>query len=363
MAIYKKVDVLLDNRSYRINIGVDLFSELASELKATYSLQQIYLVSDETVYAFYGHALKKQLEEKGLNIITKIIPPGEENKSWQRAEEILNDLIIHKYNRDSVMLGLGGGVIGDLAGFVAAIYQRGINFIQVPTTLLAQVDSSVGGKVAVNHPGGKNLIGAFYQPQSVWSDLNTFNTLPEREWLSGLAEIVKYGVIWDEEFFELIEKNAIAIKSRESEIVQELINYSCQIKAHIVAKDEKEENLRAILNFGHTIAHAIESATGYSRYRHGEAVAIGMIGAINVAIKLGKAKDDLKDRVFALHQKLGLPTSLANLSIEEILDHLMLDKKIKDKELVFILPHKIGHVEIVKGIELTIVKEALLEMQ
>ena len=279
----EKINVNLGERSYPIYIGEDITEALIHDFATKNPRRQIIIVSNEEIYDYYGEELRQALSS--CELITEIIPSGEEYKTFNMAEKILNKMIEARFNRDCVLIALGGGVVGDLAGFVASIYQRGIDFIQIPTTLLAMVDSSVGGKVAVNHPLGKNLIGSFYQPKEVWIDLKVLNTLPEREWKAGLAEVVKYGVIWDQDLFSFLEENQLNLRKENLKLAGKIISKSCKIKAEVVSKDEREDNLRAILNFGHSFGHALESATGYNYYRHGEAVAIGMIMAGKLALE------------------------------------------------------------------------------
>lgn len=335
---------------YDICIGSNIFEQLIEELARLKPTCQILLVSNDHIYGLYGLSLNEGLLQKGFQILTYLVPEGEEYKSWHEAEKILTTMLENGFNRDAVVLALGGGVIGDLAGFVAAIYQRGIALIQLPTTLLAQVDSSVGGKVAVNHPLGKNMIGAFYQPLGVWADLNTLKTLPEREWIAGLSEIVKYGIIWDANFFNLLEKNIDKLRNRELEFFQRLIVRCCEIKAEIVGKDEKEQGLRTILNFGHTFGHALEKITEYRVYRHGEAVAIGMFWAAKLAVNMQLFSQKDLERLEGVLKEIGLPIRFPVVKPGDILEAVFLDKKVRKKELVFVLPRKIGQVEIVKGI-------------
>lgn len=356
------INVDLKERSYPIYIGENILGELAVNFAGKNKERQVIIVSNEEIYAHYGKELMEGLST--CDVITEVIPAGEEYKTFQMAEQILSKMIEAHFNRDSVLIALGGGVVGDLAGFVASIYQRGIDFIQIPTTLLATVDSSVGGKVAVNHSLGKNLIGSFYQPREVWIDLKVLHTLPEREWKAGLAELVKYGVIWDEELFEFLEYNHAVLTKDNLKLAGKIIAQACRIKAEVVSKDEREENMRAILNFGHTFGHALESATGYNYYRHGEAVAIGMLMAGKLALDLDLWNIKDYTRLKTLLVNLGLPVNfLQKISREEVYNNLFLDKKIKDKKLVFILPLALGKVEIVRNINLEAVKEVLDNFQ
>jgi len=341
------LEVEIPDKIYQIKIGSNILDQFPSELARRKSGCQVLLVSNPVVYNYYGRELKEKLVQQGFQVVVYLVPDGEEYKTWQQAGEILTVLLEAGFNRDAVVVALGGGVIGDLAGFAAGVYQRGIDLVQLPTTLLAQVDSSVGGKVAVNHPLGKNMIGVFHQPLGVWTDVLTLKTLPDREWTAGLAEVIKYGVIWDESFFAFLEKNIAQIKNRDLDVARRLIFRSCQIKAEIVAQDEKELGLRAILNFGHTMGHALEKVTAYRVYRHGEAVAIGMAWAVKMAVHLEICSKEVEERLKAVLTGLGLPVSLPEINREDVLRTLYLDKKVRERELVFVLPRKIGRVELI----------------
>ncbi|SMB89243.1 3-dehydroquinate synthase [Desulfonispora thiosulfatigenes DSM 11270] len=354
----EQIKVDLQERSYPIYLGENIIPKLARDLATKYEGRQIIIVSNDEIFTYYGKELLDELTS--CDIITEIIPTGEEYKTFHMAEQILSKMIRARFNRDALLIALGGGVVGDLAGFVASIYQRGIDFIQIPTTLLATVDSSVGGKVAVNHTLGKNLIGSFYQPKEVWIDVKVLHTLPEREWKAGLAEVIKYGVIWDKELYEFLEENSTDLTKDNLNLAQKIISRSCRIKAEVVSKDEREENLRAILNFGHTFGHALESATGYNYYRHGEAVAIGMVMAGKLALEIGMWNINEYQKLKNLLVKVGLPIDFpSEISREQIYTNLFLDKKIKDKKLIFILPQSLGQVEIVKNVNIEIVKELI----
>ncbi|NLT94484.1 MAG: 3-dehydroquinate synthase [Clostridia bacterium] len=349
----------IKEKGYEIRIGRNIYSQFAQELLEIKRGSQALLVSNDVIYALYGTKIESELKKQGFQVMVYLVPDGEEYKSWQEAEKILTTMLEAGFNRDGLVLALGGGVIGDLAGFVAAIYQRGIDLVQLPTSLLAQVDSSVGGKVAVNHPLGKNMIGAFYHPLGVWTDLDTLKTLPEREWLAGLGEVVKYGAIWDDNLFDLIEKNIERIRHRDLEFIQFLIFRCCEIKAEIVERDEREQGLRMILNFGHTIGHALEKLTCYKVYRHGEAVAIGMVWAAKLAVNMGLCSTEVRERLEKVLKEIGLPINLPGVKADEILETIVLDKKVRDKKLTFVLPRLIGQVEVIKGIEPEMLKELL----
>ena len=287
----RDVHVELGKDSYKILIGRNLGAELQNFIRETGFSEKALLISDTNVGKLYGENVLRSIREAGLSAELIMVPAGESSKSLQQAEQLYTAAIEHCLDRKSPIFALGGGVVGDLAGFIAATYMRGVPFVQIPTSLLAQVDSGVGGKVAVNHRLGKNLIGAFYQPKRVFMDMGTLDTLPVREIHTGLGEIVKYGVIYDADFFDFLEKNADKALSLEEMAVQHMVARSCEIKADVVSKDEKEGGLRRILNFGHTVAHAIEKETGYVRYNHGEAVAIGMICAAYISREMGTARD------------------------------------------------------------------------
>ena len=286
-----------------------------------------------------------------------LVPDGETSKSLSEAEKIFTRAIESGLDRKSVIIALGGGVVGDLAGFVAATFMRGINLIQIPTTLLAQVDSSVGGKTAVNHALGKNLIGAFHQPRAVFIDLKFLETLPEREIKSGLGEVVKYGIISDEKFFSFLEDNAEKILQRDLKTLAHVVRRSCEIKAAVVSADEKESGLRRILNFGHTLAHAIEEETGYKKFRHGEAVAIGMLGAALISLELGKTSAENVVRLEKLLKRFGMMTNCAGLDAEKLYAVTFRDKKTVGGVVNWVLMKNFGDVEICRDVPEQIVKK------
>lgn len=347
----RKVKVKTWRNDYDISIGSGILSAIGENLRNLVSGGQVIIVTNQLVYDLYGREVKESLLKAEFEVIVYFLPDGEEYKTWENCGQILTAMLTARLNRDAIMIALGGGVVGDIAGFAASIYQRGINYVQIPTTLLAQVDSSVGGKVAVNHPLGKNMVGSFHQPIAVWTELKTLKTLPEREWTAGLAEVIKYGLIWDETFFDFLEKNTDRLKQRDEKLSKEIIVRSCEIKGAIVGQDEREEGIRAILNFGHTIGHALEKATDYKLLRHGEGVAIGMVAAGNLAVSLNKCSHEVVQRIERILKDLGLPVAISAISPQEVLESIYLDKKVKDKQLVFVLPKEIGKVEIIKGIQ------------
>jgi len=354
--------VSLSERSYPIYISTDGFNPLGSMLKASkQDYTHILIVSDENVASSYMHPVASSLSSAGFSIDTFIIPPGEQSKSLGMAEKIYRKALEIPLDRKSAILALGGGVVGDLAGFIAATYMRGIAFLQAPTSLLAQVDSSVGGKVAVNHPLGKNTIGAFHQPKMVYVAADCLLTLPHREFISGIAEVVKYGIILDYAFFEWLERYVDDGQYLQMDSLVHIIKTSCHIKSKIVSRDEKEENLRAILNFGHTIGHAVEATTDFSRYTHGESVAIGMVYEAKLSSALGLMPASSVSRIVQLFQKIGLPIKTTGLDPELLLQYMMRDKKNIGSQLVFVLPDSIGHVRIVKDVDINLVREVLKE--
>lgn len=347
----QKVRVELGERSYDICIGNNMLEHIGPKLKSFKTSPKTAIISNPTVYKLYGKAVLKSIKASGFDVIPVIIPDGEKYKDISIVQNIYGELLKHRLDRASALIALGGGVIGDIAGFAASTYMRGISYIQVPTTLLAQVDSSVGGKTGVNHKLGKNMIGTFYQPRLVWIDVDTLKTLPRRELLAGLAEVIKYGVIWDKELFESLELNKDKILNLDRSALVHIIKRSCEIKAEVVSKDERESGLRAILNYGHTIGHAIETVTEYKRYLHGEAVAIGMCLEAKLSNMLNFTDTTQVLRIKALIDLYGLPSETqADLDINNILSSIQLDKKAIAGELRFILPEKIGRVKIYKGV-------------
>lgn len=344
----EKVRVALGSRSYDILIGSGILGGLGSRLKEAVhqASPRMAVISNPTVYGLYGATVYKSLREAGFDPVEVLIPDGEEYKSLLWAGHIWAELLKARLDRGSLIIALGGGVIGDIAGFTASTYMRGIRYVQVPTTLLAHADSSVGGKTGVNHPLGKNMIGTFHQPSLVWIDAGTLTTLPRREFLAGLAEVIKYGVIRDRELFEFLEKNRQAIIGLEPDALTHIIKRSCQIKAEVVSRDEREAGLRAILNYGHTIGHAIETATNYKRYLHGEAIAIGMNLEGGIAPSL--STED-RSRIKRLIDTFGLPSELpADIDKESILNIMEIDKKAIAGEWRLALPERIGSVKIQK---------------
>jgi 3-dehydroquinate synthase len=286
--------------------------------------------------------LRQALEERGVSMVEIALPDGEQHKNWETLNGIFDALLASRAERRTTIIALGGGVVGDLAGFAAAVYQRGVPFIQVPTTLLAQVDSAVGGKTAVNHPLGKNMIGAFYQPVAVVADTDTLATLPKRELAAGIAEVVKYGVIQDAGFFDWLDANMDRLVNREAEALTYAIERSCAIKAAIVARDERETGDRALLNYGHTFGHAIETALGYGEWLHGEAVAAGMVLAARLSQHLGLIGAAEVERIATLLERAGLPVAAPDLGVERYLELMGHDKKVQGGRMRFILAKRLG---------------------
>jgi len=344
MSIKQEVKVNLGVNSYTIFVGNKNISELANLLIEKNLTHRNAVITNPTVNKYYGESIKKSLSQADIEAEIIEIPDGEEYKSYESAYEIWTKMIKLKMDRTSAIISLGGGVAGDLAGFVAATYMRGIPFVQIPTTLLSQVDASVGGKVAINHPKGKNLIGAFYQPKFVLIDLSTLDTLPERDVKSGMAELIKHGMIMDLSLFKKIENEVDKVLNLDKELMIELVAQSCQDKVRIVEEDEKESGIRAILNYGHTFAHAIEALTSYKTYHHGEAVSIGMVCASRLSVNLGFLDKIEHERQIELLTAIGLPTKFPNIDPKEVLNAMYRDKKVKAGKLIFVLQKSIGEV-------------------
>jgi 3-dehydroquinate synthase len=331
--------VALGNRSYPIHIGAGLL-ERRDLLAASISAHQILVVTNEIVAPHYLGALTGALPHKAA---TLVLPDGEIHKNLETFALIIDRLIELGFHRDACVVALGGGVVGDLAGFAAASYQRGVDFVQIPTTLLAQVDSSVGGKTAVNHRAAKNMVGAFYQPSAVITDIATLRTLPQRELAAGLAEVIKYGLIVDLDFFVWLEAHLDELITLEADALTHAIRRCCEIKADIVAEDEHERGRRALLNLGHTFGHALEAIGGYGHWLHGEAVAIGMSLAARVSAELGSLRAADCERIDRLLVRAGLPTRAPGVDAERMLATMQLDKKADQRGLTLILLERIGH--------------------
>jgi 3-dehydroquinate synthase len=335
MSDTRSITVELGERSYPIVIGSGLLGG-GFDLAAHVGGPDCLVVTNETVEPLYLEALVADLQGKQVSAIS--LPDGEAYKTLETVEDILDTLVEHGANRDTTLVALGGGVVGDITGFAAACYMRGVDFVQVPTTLLAQVDSSVGGKTGVNHASGKNLIGAFHQPRAVLIDTDTLKTLPDREFRAGLAEVIKYGAIVDADFFAWLEGNIDALLAREAAALAVAIRRSCELKAEIVAEDERESGRRAILNFGHTFGHAIERCQGYGEWLHGEAVAAGML----MAARLGGGDRAAADRLEGLLGRAGLPIQPPGVAPADMLAAMGMDKKVQGKRLRFVLLREFG---------------------
>ena len=336
------VMVALGDRSYRILIGSNSLSCLGETLRGLNLGKRVALITNPTVGKLYLQNIRVSLETAGFTVNAIEIPDGEEFKNLDTLASIYAGLVAAGLDRGSFIVALGGGVVGDVAGFAAASYLRGIPFVQVPTTLLAQVDSSVGGKTGVNLPLGKNLVGAFYQPSLVMIDVETLSTLPEREYVGGLAEVVKYGIVLDKELFGFVEENVSQVLQRDAGVLATIVSRCCRIKANVVSQDERESGLRAVLNYGHTLGHAVETLTGYLRYTHGEAVAIGMVAAASYSQRCGLAEPGETLRVRKLIESLGLPTEPPRFSADEYVSAILRDKKVRDGGITFVCNRDIG---------------------
>jgi 3-dehydroquinate synthase len=360
------ITVELPQRSYEVAVvsgGLDHLGNWMQPLKLG---KKVLLVSNPGIFRSYGERAIASLQKAKFEVAQHIIPAGERYKTLASIQKIYDTALANRLERTSTIVALGGGVVGDMAGFAAATWLRGINFVQVPTSLLAMIDASIGGKTGVNHPQGKNLIGAFHQPRLVLIDPQVLNTLPAREFRAGMAEVIKYGIIWDAQLFEQLEQASRLDQQRylDPELLQTILTRSCEAKAHVVSKDEKESGLRAILNYGHTIGHAVESLTGYRLVNHGEAVAIGMVAAGQIAVELGMWTQAESDRQHALIQKTGLPTQIpAEIDIEAIIDALQTDKKVEAGRVRFVLPTQIGAVKVTDQVPSETVRQVLRQLQ
>jgi len=342
--------------SYPIHIGSGRLDRLDESIPA--DATAIAVVTNPTVAAHYAERAERALARTGKRLIRIELPDGEAYKDWQTLNLIFDALLGNRFDRKAVLVALGGGVIGDMTGFAAASFMRGVRFVQVPTTLLAQVDSSVGGKTGVNHPLGKNMVGAFYQPIAVEIDIDVLTTLPAREIAAGLAEVIKYGLIIDADFFAWCEQNVQALRQLDPAVIGQAIKRSCELKAHVVGKDERESGLRAILNFGHTFGHAIEAGLGYGQWLHGEAVGCGMAQAAELsAVSTGLSQDSV-ERVRALVQAIGCPVAPPDLGLERWIELMQVDKKTEGGQLRFILLPEIGKA-VVKAAALDDVRSVL----
>ena len=350
----KKIIVNLNKRSYPIFIGKNILSNKSLFNKV--NKKNLVLITNKKIEKLHISKIKNALIKKNKIIISD----GEKYKNQDSITKIYNYLLKNKYSRDSCIIAFGGGVIGDMAGFAAATYQRGIDFIQVPTTLLSMVDSSVGGKTGINHLLGKNMIGSFHQPIAVIIDTEILKTLSKRQFNAGMSEVIKYGIIKDKNFFDWIVKNTDEIKAQDPKSIIKIVKRSCEIKAEIVALDEKEKNIRALLNLGHTFGHAIENYLGYGKWLHGEAIACGFLIASSVAIQKNTMNISEYNKIKALLKAFSLPTKLPeNINIENLFKIMSLDKKVKNNKMVYVLPKNIGNAYITNKISKNIVIKAL----
>lgn len=350
--------VALGDRSYPIHVGPGL---LAKPELITERLPQdkVAIVTNATLAPLYLASLSRTLEARGVGVVSVVLPDGESYKTWETLNRILDALIDNRCERKTTLLALGGGVIGDLAGFAAAVYQRGVPYIQIPTTLLAQVDSAVGGKTAINHPHGKNMIGAFYQPLAVIADTDTLATLPERELAAGVAEVIKYGLIRDAAFFDWLEDNVERLMARQPEALAHAIERSCRIKADIVALDEREAGLRALLNYGHTFGHAIEAGLNFGVWLHGEAVAAGMVIGASLSQRMGLIAPHDVARIIDLLKRARLPVVAPDFGVDRYLELMGHDKKVESGRIRFVLLKRIGEAFVTNDVPSAALDEVL----
>lgn len=343
----EKLRVELGERSYEILIDRGNLSNIGERLLRFSMGNKIAIVSNPTVSELYSGRVLNSLKKDGFDPFLILIPDGETYKDYFWAYHILTKLLELGFDRKSFLIALGGGVIGDITGFVASLYMRGIPYIQIPTTLLSQVDSSVGGKTGVNHSLGKNMIGTFWQPSLVWIDVDTLDSLPEREFLSGMAEVIKYGIIWNSDFFDFLERNREKILKHDKELLIKIIKNSCEIKSEIVSKDERESSLRAILNYGHSIGHAIETLTNYTSYLHGEAISIGMVYEAKIANMFGFLSKEDFERIKKIIKTYGLPAEMPSIiEPSALIKTIMLDKKNIYGNIRMVIPESIGKMKI-----------------
>ncbi len=348
MITHDTVRVELGERSYDVLVGEGLLAQAGSHISPILKQNRVFVVTDDNVAPLHLEILERSLEDNGISCEAFVLPAGDQTKSFEHLQKLINALLSHKIERNSTIIALGGGVVGDLAGFAASITLRGVDYIQIPTTLLAQVDSSVGGKTAINTEHGKNLVGMFHQPRLVLADIGTLDSLPQREFLAGYAEVVKYGLINDPDFFGWLEGHGAAMRDGNRDGRRKAVVTSCQAKADIVAADEREAGQRALLNLGHTFGHALEAETGYSdMLLHGEGVAIGSIMAFDLSVRVGLCPSEDAARVHRHFAAVGLGTGLDHLQgvswrAEILVDHMGRDKKVRDGRMTFVLVKGIG---------------------
>jgi len=360
----KRISLTVGDHRCRILIGNDILGTTGKLVSEDGSGRRFAIITNPRVNSLYGKKVALSLQASGLDHVTFEVPDAEASKSLEVAKKLYRQLSEKGFDRDSCVIGLGGGVVGDLAGFVAATYMRGINLVNVPTTLLAQVDSAIGGKTGVNLPEGKNLVGAFHQPELVISDIATLNTLPEKEFISGLAEVVKYGVISDPALFSRLETGAGVFLCKDPKPLEEAVSRCSAIKARVVEEDEKDHGKRLILNFGHTLGHALEAASNYEGYRHGEAIALGMLFAAKLSVKLGIFTEKDMQRLSAVISSLELPVIInKRLKTETLIGFMKADKKTRGGRLRLVLPERIGKVVVSDKAGPEMVRATLEEMR
>lgn len=360
----KEIKVNLGRNSYRIKIGRDIIKKSGAYISCLEIGNNAVIITNPKINRFYGKAVRKSLKASGINVRTEITPDSETSKSRKTSFDLIDKVARADKGKRPFIIALGGGVVGDLAGFVAAVYRRGVPLVEIPTTLLAQVDSSIGGKVAIDAPFAKNLIGAFYQPSIVISDISLLKSLPRREIRSGLAEIIKYSIIDSRSFFDFLSGNIESILKLNKWTMEYIIAKCCAIKAKIVSKDEKDvKGVRAALNYGHTIGHAIESASGYSGlYNHGEAVAIGMVAAAEISRKLGILPMEDANAIKDIVERSGLPARIEGIGLRKIMDAGMYDKKFIQGANAFVLPERIGKTAVIRDVSKKLISETVGEL-
>ncbi len=353
-----RLQVSLGERSYPILLGDGLVRDGSEELASLIDGRQVALISNPTVYELHGKAMAGQIARHASEHIEVLIPDGEEHKNWATLNTVFDALLQARFDRHCVLVVFGGGVVGDLGGLAAGLYQRGVDFVQVPTTLLSQVDSSVGGKTAVNHPAGKNMIGVFHQPRLVLADMSVLTTLPPRELSAGLAEMLKHGAIADVDYLDALEKNMAALRRCDAALMSEAVRRSCEIKGEVVAADEREAGVRATLNFGHTFGHAIEAGMGYGKWLHGEAVAAGMVMAADLSHRCGQLESAAIDRIRSAIQSADLPVAGPSWTADRYLELMAVDKKASQGIPRFVLLDGLGKAEL-KNVDEPLVRETL----
>jgi 3-dehydroquinate synthase len=356
------IPVNLGARSYRILVGTGTLTEVGRELTSLRVGQRVALITEPSILERHGAPVLDSLRSAGFDVTTMMVPGGEEAKTLAVASRLWDAFADARIDRSSTVLTLGGGAIGDVAGFAAATYMRGVNFAQMPTTLLAQVDASSGGKTAIDHPRAKNLIGAFHQPRVVFVDPGVLRTLPERDYRSGLAEVIKHGIILDREYFDDVEASREALLARDMPTLERVVAGSCRIKASVVEQDERDTELRNVLNYGHTLGHAIEAATGYVRWTHGEAVSLGMAAEARLAEQLGVADAESRARQVDVLQAVGLPVKGSGAPAAAVMEALTRDKKGKDGRVPFVLSPEIGKFRMVHDVPSSAILETLQEL-